>query len=51
MGLEQRSNEKHREALLGDFWGIHRQLSRNASEAAAEVVLKLAMDKAVGAES
>ncbi len=40
--LEQLNNANHREALINEFQGIHRQLALGASERAADVVLSCA---------
>lgn len=39
--LEQLANDNHRESLLEEFRSIHRELARDASDTAAEVVLSL----------
>jgi len=40
--LEQLNNANHRESLINEFQGIHRQLAQAASERAADVVLACA---------
>lgn len=40
--LEQLNNANHREALISEFQTIHRQLAKEASERAADVVLQCA---------
>ncbi|MBD2858266.1 lipid-A-disaccharide synthase [Spongiibacter sp. KMU-158] len=39
--LEQLNNTRHRDALVADFQAIHRDLRRNASDRAADVVISL----------